>query len=191
MPSFSKHPLKQMGVEALTAAGLSSFRLPSRLGGFSIFSPLSGEIAPFFLFTPHLKWGAIYTGGGLGLRIAGVDDFVIDRDHHEGPSFSIHTANFPGDLARYITPEEAAQGALTAWAREMYDCLRQYPMSVEDLRAQLQSGRIGPYRADQQLTCVTLSAAFTDWIATHGIQLPEPRPVPIQFAPTPDLRRLN
>ena len=179
------NPLKWQGVDALTALGLCQFKLPGRLGGAPVFYLGGGEISPFFVFTPHLKWGAVNTAGLLGLSFKDIDAFVSSSGKGGTlPSFMMHTANFPGDLSRYIDPDEAEHGAFHEWASAIIDCLRRYPTSAEELAIQLREGRLGGFRADQQFTAWPPNEDLATWLAAHGMTPPPPASLPIQAVST-------
>lgn len=175
------NPLKWKGVDALAAQGLSQFKLPGKLGGSPVFFYAQLEITPFFVFTPHLKWGAVSTAGLLGLSFAGIDDFVNSRGKVASPPpFLIHTANFPRDLYRYISPEEEEGGAFGEWATLISDSLRHYPASSEEMALQVQGGRLGRYGAAQQFKASPPSEALKSWLADRGIVIPKDGNLPIQ-----------
>jgi hypothetical protein len=186
-----KNPLKWRGVEALTGLGLSQFKLPGKLGGVPVFFSARFEITPFFLFTPHLKFGAVSVSGLLGLSFAGIDDFVNSVGKNlDAPPFLIHTANFPGDLAPYIFPEAADQGAFEDWAALIEACVRNYPTSAEEMAAQVRGGRLGGFGAAQQFKASPPNEALTSWLADRAIRVPTDGALPIQAVsvPTPTLQ---
>lgn len=181
-----ENPLKWQGVEALTELGLFKFKLPGKLGRAPVFFSANVEITPFFVFTPHLKWGAVSTSGLLGLSFSGIGDFVNSSGKiTTPPPFLIHTANFPGDLARYISPEEAEGGAFSEWAALISDCLRRYPTSSEEMDAQVRSGRLGGFGAAQQFKASPPSEPLKSWLAGRAITIPTNGDLPIPAVSSP------
>jgi hypothetical protein len=137
------NPLKWQGAEALTALGLCQFKFD----GEPVFYRSQSEIVPVFIFRPKLKWGIVNTQGYVGLSFSNIDGFAKSLGKAGGwPSFMIHTANFPGDLWRYVYPDEADHGAFEDWAGSIDRCLRKYPTSAKEMAMQLREGRLGGYR---------------------------------------------
>lgn len=181
------NPLKWQGVEALSELGLGTFKLPGKLGSSPLFYASRTEITPFFIFTPFLKFGAVSVAGLLGLSFAGVDDFVNSSGKNLNlPAFRIYTANFPDDLAPFIFPEAAAEGAFEAWAARIDACLRSYPTSVEELAAQLKDGRLGRFGAAQQFKASPPDEALNSWLADRGVKVPTGGTLPIQVVTAPN-----
>lgn len=181
------NPLKWQGVESLSKLGLGKFKLPGKLGSSPLFYASRTEITPFFIFTPFLKFGAVNVAGLLGLSFAGVDDFVDSSGKNLNlPAFRILTLNFPGDLAPFIAPEEAVDGAFDAWAAKIDECLRSYPTSVEALAAQLRDGRLGKFGAAQQFKASPPDEALNSWLNERGIKIPTNGTLPIQAVSAPN-----
>jgi len=179
------NPLKWQGCEALIALGLCQFKLPSKLGGAPVFYRGQSDIVPFFVFTPYLKWGAVNTAGHLGLSFTDIDRFAKSLGKGgELPSFMIHTANYPGNLSRYINPADAERGAFKDWAASMDFFLKSYPTSAVELANQLQEGRLGGFRADQQFNARPPDDALATWLAARDISVPPPAPLPIRAVAT-------
>lgn len=175
------NPLKWRGVDALSAVGLSHFKLPGKLGRSPVFFIAQHQITAFFIFTPHLKWGAVNTAGLLGLSFAGIDDCVNSAGKiATPPPFLIHTANFPGNLARYVDPGEQEDRAFADWAALIHDCLRSYPTSSEEMAAQMHGGRLGSFGAAQQFKASPPSGALKSWLADRAITVPPEGQLPIQ-----------
>jgi hypothetical protein len=180
------NPLKWQGIDALSGRGLNMLKLPGKLGGLPLFYATQLEITPFFIFTPHLKFGAVNVSGLLGLSFAGVDDFVNSSGKNLNlPAFRIYTANFPGDLAPYIFPEAADEGAFEDWATKIDVCVRSYPTSAEELKAQVRDGRLGGFGAAQQFKACPPDEALNSWFADQGIEVPTDGTLPIQAVTTP------
>jgi len=181
-----ENPLKWQGVEALRELDLFRFKLPSKLGRLPVFFIAHLEITPFFVFTPHLKWGAVSTSGRLGLSSSGIDDFVNSAGKIDTlPPFMIHTANFPGHLARYISPDEAERGAFIEWAALINTCLHRYPTSSDEMAAQVRVGRLGGFGAAQQFKASPPSEPLKLWLADRAITVPTNGNLPIRAVSVP------
>lgn len=179
------NPLKWRGAEALIAIGLDHFKLPGKWGRSPVFHIGRGEIMPFLVFTPQMKWGGVYTSGLLGLSFAGIGDYVNSNGKVAvSAPFSIHVANFPG-LTRHVTPEAAEEGAFEQWATELDRCLRAYPTSAQEMAIQLREGRLGAFGAGQQLTASPPSEALAAWLKDRNVDLPPASPLPIRSLAVP------
>jgi hypothetical protein len=181
-----ENPLKWRGVEALSALDLFRFKLPVKLGRSPVFFSAYSEITPFFIFTPRLKWQAVNTSGYLGLSFSGIDDFVNSAGKIDTcPPVMIHTANFPGELARYISPDEAEGGAFVEWAASINTCLRLYPTSSAEMDAQVRGGRLGGFGAAQQFKASRPGEPLKLWLADRAITIPTSGDLPIPAVSVP------
>lgn len=181
-----ENPLKWRGIEALSELGLFRFKLPGKLGRSPVFFNAQMEITPYFLFTPHLKWGAVNTSGYLGLSFSGIDDFVNSAGKIDTcPPFMIHTANFPGHLARYISTDQAEGGAFVEWAALINTCLRLYPTSSAEMALQVRDGRLGGFGAAQQFKASRPDEPLKLWLADRGIVVPTSGDLPIPAVSVP------